>query len=87
MRFGGCVSFGASLPSPVASSPWQNLQYFPYATFPAAIDSAVGFTGFLNFAASGFFTLRAGGGGKRHDARGGNREDGHLGHANSSGKT
>src|SRR5579859_8040659 len=53
VRFGGCESFGAIGPSPLASAPWQNRQFFVNAALPAAIDSAFDGTGFLTFAASG----------------------------------
>ena len=53
------MSFGAIGPSPLASAPWQNRQFFLNAALPAAIDSAVDATGFFIFAASGLPCARA----------------------------
>src|SRR4029453_14915496 len=53
VRSEGCVSFGAIGPLPLASVPWQNLQYLPKDAAPALIESGDDATGFLIFLPSG----------------------------------
>src|SRR4030095_12181050 len=53
VRSDGCVSLGAIGPLPLASAPWQNLQYLPNDAAPALIESGDEATGFLSFLASG----------------------------------
>src|SRR5436190_24396294 len=53
VRSDGCVPCGAIGPLPFASAPWQKRQFFVNAALPAAIDAAVGLTGFFILAASG----------------------------------
>src|SRR3954454_2053974 len=53
VRLDGWVSLGAIGPSPLASAPWQNRQFFANAALPAATDSALAATGFFSLAASG----------------------------------
>src|SRR5690349_1496426 len=53
MRLGGCESFGARGPSPFASAPWQNEQYFLNVAAPAVTEAAVAATGFFTFFGSG----------------------------------
>src|SRR6185295_16621388 len=53
VRLGGCESFGASGPSPLASAPWQKEQYFLNEAAPAVTEAAVAATGFFIFFGSG----------------------------------
>src|SRR5262245_19381175 len=47
VRSGGWVPSGACGPFPLASSPWQNLQYFWNTLLPFSTDCGVNATGFV----------------------------------------